>query len=223
MELNKLQKLVLKEFAKLNLAQDFYWTGGTALAFFWLKHRESLDIDFFSNKPVNYAKITNFIRRLSKKTKLKKIVERKIFDRWEFYLTNSDKLRLEFVHYDFKPLKKRKLWQGIQIDSIEDMAANKTMALIERHEPKDAFDIYYLINKQKFTPEKLLSLAKKKFGLDISVSTFWSEAVWASKELTKIKVLLFGNAKNNTKQIQKIQRFFADSSNNFLSKQLNNH
>jgi predicted nucleotidyltransferase component of viral defense system len=48
--LNKTQKAVLDIFSKSDLSKKFYFTGGTALAFFYLKHRRSDDLDFFTEK-----------------------------------------------------------------------------------------------------------------------------------------------------------------------------
>jgi len=46
--LNNRQSLILEEFQKSDfLTSKFYFTGGTALSEVYLKHRESVDLDFF--------------------------------------------------------------------------------------------------------------------------------------------------------------------------------
>ena len=47
--LNQLQIDILKFFAKNSFAKNFYWTGGTLLAYQYLHHRDSVDLDFFSD------------------------------------------------------------------------------------------------------------------------------------------------------------------------------
>jgi predicted nucleotidyltransferase component of viral defense system len=42
------QQKALKLIAQTQLAEDFYFSGGTALAYFYLQHRKSEDLDFFS-------------------------------------------------------------------------------------------------------------------------------------------------------------------------------
>lgn len=46
-----IQKLIFDEFSKnKSLRKQFYFTGGTALSAFYLHHRESEDLDFFSER-----------------------------------------------------------------------------------------------------------------------------------------------------------------------------
>ncbi|TAL62190.1 MAG: hypothetical protein EPN85_03255 [Bacteroidetes bacterium] len=135
-------------------------------------------------------------------------------------LKNHETLRLEFVHYDFKPLKKRKEWNGVWVDSLTDIAANKTMALIGRYEPKDAFDIYYLIHEGKFTPAKLTSLAKKKFGMGIPLSSFWERALHASKGLNGLRPLIHGNKNQQNHLLKEIQTYFEREAARELRKHL---
>lgn len=194
-DLNPLQKEVLSFLADSPLNKNFYWTGGTALAYLHLQHRQSEDIDLFSNLPVDIARVKKFIDSLSRKIKIKKIEERRIFSRYEFFLHNSKTLRVEFVHYDFLPLQKRKKWNGILVDSFNDMAANKTMAMLDRHDPKDAFDVYFLIHKKKITPKKLLSLVRKKFGITFPLSNFWAQGLLSAQMLRSIKPLLMQDEK----------------------------
>lgn len=99
-------------------------------------------------------------------------------------------MRLEFVFYNFPALKPRKKWEGISIDSLDDIAANKTMAFFDRNDAKDLFDIYFLINKENFTPQKLLKLAEDKFGVKFSESNFWSESFKSFKKLGNLMPLL---------------------------------
>jgi hypothetical protein len=54
-----------------------------------LHHRKSKDLDFFREKPFSYNQIIGFIRDLKEKLKLKKIEEKKIFNRWEFFLLKN--------------------------------------------------------------------------------------------------------------------------------------
>ncbi len=205
-----LQKIVLKEFAESSLKDKFYWTGGTAMAFFYLHHRLSYDLDFFSDKAFSYEEILKFIQRFSKKIDLKNIEQKKIFDRWEFIIKNKESVKIEFARYEFKNLKPRKMWQGIFVDSLEDMAANKTMAMIDRHEPKDVFDIYFLLKRNFFKPQTLLNLVEKKFGVKFPITLFWSEAIVKARQLTELKPLLITSQKE--KLLKEIAGFIEEQS-----------
>jgi len=48
--LTKKQALVLKVIAETDLVSRFYFSGGTALAYFYLGHRRSEDLDFFERE-----------------------------------------------------------------------------------------------------------------------------------------------------------------------------
>ena len=47
--LTNLQRKILVLFSNLPDKDAFYLTGGTALSAFFIKHRMSLDLDFFTN------------------------------------------------------------------------------------------------------------------------------------------------------------------------------
>lgn len=218
--LTPLQQITIKVISESSLKDKVYWTGGTALSYFYLHHRLSYDLDFFSDKEISYDEILKVIKTIAKQAKLEKINEKKIFDRREFVLHNDEKILIEFTHYPYKSLKPRKKWKGIFVDSLEDMAANKTLALIERHEPKDVIDVYFLLTKKKFTAPKLLKLVKEKFGIDFTLSTFWGECLLATKTLDSIKPLLFGTDKEQDRIIHKVKIYFEVQSANFIKRLL---
>lgn len=220
-ELTPLQKKVLDFFAKSPLKDRFYWTGGTLLSVCYLHHRRSNDLDFFTEKPFTYNQIIGFIRKLKKELKLPSIEERKIYDRYEFTLHNKRKFRLEFVQYEHPKLKTRKKWRGITIDSLEDMAANKLMCLFDRNDPKDLFDLYFLLTKKKYTIKKLLKLVEKKFGVSFEKSAVLSEVHKSTKDLDNLRPLILAkNQKEKEKIIKEIQEYFSDLSNQYLEQVL---
>jgi predicted nucleotidyltransferase component of viral defense system len=220
-ELTKLQKQVLNLFKKSSLKNKFYWTGETLLSVVYLHHRQSRDLDFFSDSPISYEEIIKFIEELKKKLCLVKILERKIHNRREFFLSNQEELRIEFVHYDFPALKKRKKWKGILIDSLDDIAANKLMAFFDRNDPKDLIDLYFLLTKKNYKIEKILKLVKKKFGVEFSKSNVLSEIHKILDDLEDLKpLLLVKNSKEAERIIKNIKNYFISQSSSFLSRLL---
>ena len=79
-ELTFLQKRVLEELTKSPLKEKFYWSGGTALSVFYLHHRQSNDLDFFSDTSFTYDQVIGFIRNLKQTLKLDEIEEKKIYE-----------------------------------------------------------------------------------------------------------------------------------------------
>ena len=211
---------MLDLFKKSDLNGKFYWTGGIMLSFIYLKHRLSVDLDFFSDSQFSRSDIAGFTNNLKTALKLSKIEEKKIFDRYEFFLSNSENVRLEFVFYNFPALKPRKKWEGISIDSLDDIAANKTMAFFDRNDVKDLFDVYFLINKENFTPQRLLKLVENKFGAKFSEGSFWSESFKSFEKLDNlVPLLLVKNENEKAEILDEIKEYFTKGSKKFLDKQ----
>jgi len=51
---------------------------------------------------------------------------------------------------------------GYLVDSIEDLAANKVLAICGRTEPKDFIDIYFFHNFAGYDMQTMIGLAEKK-------------------------------------------------------------
>ena len=105
---------------------------------------------------------------------------------------------MKFVHYNYPKLKKRKKWNGVYIDSLDDIAANKLMAFFDRNEPKDLFDLYFLITKKGYKVQKLLKLTEKKFGVSFSKTAVFSESFKAIDNLENLKPLFLTKNKKRT-------------------------
>lgn len=221
--LTETQKKALSLLASSSLKDKFYWTGGTLLAYHYLNHRKSLDLDFFSENRFSFEEINHFAQDLKKKIGFKKIEFQKIFDRFEFLFQNKEILRIEFVYYnqEKKTLQKREKLLGVYVDSLENIAANKVLAYFDRNEPKDLFDIYFLIIKAEFTPQKLLQLAYQKFDIKFGESLFWSESFRGISSLRKLKPLMLeDNEKKKEKILSEIEGFFCKGSKRYLEQVL---
>lgn len=223
MNLTQQQKLAIELLAHSPLRDIFYWTGGTLLAYHYLHHRKSIDLDFFSEKKFSLEEINLFAQELKEKGDFANIHYQKIFERHEFIFENGERLRLEFVYFNHekKTLNKRGLIDGVYIDSLDDIAANKTLAYFDRNEPKDLFDIYFLIHKSGFTPARLLKLTQQKFGISFNEGSFWSEAFKSFPLLYTLEPLMLEKEDDQQKQILKtIEDYFREGSAQFLRKNL---
>lgn len=223
MTLTDTQRTLLELVKESGLSQKFYWTGGTLLSIHYLHHRYSYDLDLFSEKPFSYDELIPFINRAKKKLSVPKIEEHKIYDRWEFIIPAKEPTRIEFVYYNHekKRLKPLQNYLGVLIDPIEDIAANKTMAYFDRTEPKDLFDLYFLITKGKFTVKKLLFLVQRKFGASFSQFMFWSESTKSLNLLSSLQPLIPGEDSSRKERIIKtIHGFFLQKGSNYLKNRL---
>lgn len=161
--LSQFQQLVLDEFCRFqSLAADFYWTGGTVLSFFYLQHRQSDDLDFFSDKELNDALLNEFVSQFSRRIGLKHrftlIEETRVF---EFMKKGKLWLKIDFAYYPYPRLNKGKMHQGVSVDSLLDIAANKLLVVSQRSEIKDFVDLYFLL--KKFSLWDLIYAVEKKF------------------------------------------------------------
>lgn len=219
MELNPIQEKFLLAFSKSPLARNFYWTGGTLLAVRYLKHRLSLDLDFFTMGVLNREAITRLVSSFAKQNRIDKVEQHRIHDRLEFFLKDGIEIRLDFASYNYKPLRKRSRWRGVPIDSLDDIAANKAVALMDRNDPKDVFDLCLLIIKKGYTVKKILKLARKKFSLVFSPATFLARAQLVAADISALSPLI-PKRNGNRKIIQKVKEIIKKESDRYLSRVL---
>lgn len=157
------QKIILDELIKEDyLKSGFYFTGGTALSEFYLQHRYSEDLDFFSEKSFNQQIILSLMEKYSKKYKFSQ-QSRFAEVVYIFNLTfpNDVALKVDFSFYPYKRVKKGKEYHGFPIDSLLDIAVNKLMTVSQRTDIKDFVDLYFL--SQDFFVWDLIEGVKVKF------------------------------------------------------------
>lgn len=159
--LTNYQKAFLKEFGNSSLKEVFKLTGGTALSAFYLEHRLSEDLDFFSSEKIPFYIPEEFIKSL---TFVKDANYTKLFDRNIFTLKLEDGslLKVEFTYYPLKDIEKPLICNGILIDSFIDIVVNKLCAIADRIDPKDYIDLYFAIKDSSLLLEDLIILAEKK-------------------------------------------------------------
>lgn len=163
------QNRVLK--ALKDMAAPFYLAGGTALAKFYFQHRDSYDLDFFS-QAYSTAKIRELVvlieKSTGKKIKLIRQSSKEDFVKLSIYeviLGKSKSLKLDFVQDVLPLLAPLKRVDGMDILSLDDIYLRKVHAIAgalpqmdkvgQRHflggraEAKDFFDLYHLSSTYK--------------------------------------------------------------------------
>ena len=160
--LSKNQKKFLSLFSESKLIDAFYLTGGTALAQYYLPYRYSEDLDFFAKKEFELMSIITFLKSLKKTLKYDKIDINTVFNRNIFQLIFSNQvLKLEFTYFPFPQIEKPKTVNGINIDSLLDIAVNKLFTIYQKPRSRDFIDLYIIHKKQGFTIEELTKKAKE--------------------------------------------------------------
>jgi len=131
---------------------DFYLAGGTAV-YYYLHHRKSYDLDFFTPLDVDLTEYKEYFP--PEKT---------------FYLSRNTVhveiagVKLSFFHYGHKLLRSLEDTDSILIASLEDILCMKINAIVGRGSRKDFTDLYFIIQEKKISPEKCIELYREKFG-----------------------------------------------------------
>ena len=149
------------------ILKQFYLSGGTALSSWYLHHRESYDLDFFSEHPFDGEKIFSWIKRNEEKLEYQSVSVNDDFGFYTFLFRYADnsRFKVDFAHYPYKRLAKGMQQDGITIDSLLDIAANKLLVIQQRNQVKDFVDLYFLL--KQFTVWDLMEGVKQKFGVRI--------------------------------------------------------
>jgi len=152
-----------------NFPKTFYFTGGTALSAFYLHHRASEDLDFFSEEPFDQNIILDIIKDISLTMKTAyRYTQHERINIFEFVNSKNELLiKIDFVHHPYKRLEKGIQTPHIAIDSLLDIATNKLLTINQRTEVKDFVDLYFLL--QKFTFWDLSYALKTKYNMEIDI------------------------------------------------------
>lgn len=151
------------------LLKRFYWTGGTVLSEFYLHHRESEDIDLFSqNQEIHLPSINKFIGITGAKLRAKKIVHRQFLGLHTYIFDlPTIQLKVDFNYYPFPRIERGSKWNGLAIDSMKDIAVNKLHIISTKVRDRDFVDLYFILKQEKWNLRDLIILAKTKFDWDI--------------------------------------------------------
>jgi len=166
--LSRNQKDILTIISKDKLICDnFYLTGGTALAEFYLHHRLSEDLDFFSENEFEPQSISVFLEKIKNIAKIKKVEYQQSFNRNLFFLdlVDGDKIKMEFTYFPFARIEKKEKIGDLHIDSLLDIAVNKVFTIYQKPRTRDFIDLYFILQKDKgLSLDDLIKKAQIKFG-----------------------------------------------------------
>lgn len=195
--LSETQKKVIE---KLGFLKNCYLAGGTALTI-QLGHRTSLDLDFYTWHKFSNQRILQLIR--------KHIHESQFDSRQPEGTVQGKIMKVHFslFHYDYPLIRQLLDLPPIKIASLEDIAAMKVVAIVQRAKQRDFIDIYYLI--QKLGLENIIKSTYQKYPwyeennqIIFTSLTYFDEAD-NDKEINAIKLsdskLSWKNVKNKLK------------------------
>ncbi|MFA5946232.1 MAG: nucleotidyl transferase AbiEii/AbiGii toxin family protein [Patescibacteria group bacterium] len=182
---------------------EYYLSGGTALSAYHFQHRISDDLDFFTVNPPDKQFLLSFVQKLRGELNAQDVRFEHLYDRNLYFLTFADgyELKLEFTRYPFPRLDPSAPQNGMVIDSLRDIAANKLMAMLDRFDPKDFVDMYFLLQERKL--DDVRADAQKKFAVKISEVFLGGELAKVSRVEALPKML-------KPLTVPELKRFFSE-------------
>src|SRR5712691_7574692 len=133
--------------------QPFYLAGGTALALQW-GHRQSVDLDFFSEEIVNEDQLLAALQNIEGITVVSKSPE-------TLHL-HIGSTKVSFLGYHYPMLFPLSIYKGIKVADPRDIAAMKVSAIASRGTKRDFVDLYLL--SQKYGLDEVIRLFERKFS-----------------------------------------------------------
>lgn len=203
------QKKVIASVVSEQKLASFYLSGGTALAAYYLSHRISEDLDFFIFEDPDILFLHQFAQRLKGELGAKEVRYEKLHDRSQFFFAmDPGEVKVEFSKYPFRQLEETSKRDGISIDSLRDIAANKLMAMLDRFDPKDFVDIFFILRQMKFN--EVRADGEKKFGIKIG-------DVFLGGEIAKVRRIEALPKMVKPLPIKELKDFFANLAKDFES------
>jgi len=148
------QKEILPRLVFLK-EQNFYLAGGTALSL-QIKHRTSVDFDFYTEKEFHPAEIyEQFQRQKNRKILLSTITEKNTL------LLELNDISISLFTYPYPLVRNLLKSRYCNLASLEDIAAMKMIAIIQRGTKRDFVDLYFLI--KKIGLGKIFGFAREKY------------------------------------------------------------
>lgn len=184
--LTPFQKTILDGICKEKFITDnFYMGGGTALAEFYLHHRYSEDFDFFTENEIPLEDIKKKFSEFCKKLGIKSVELRQIQSAKIFFLKggkSNEKIKTDFNFFPFPKFGKPKIYKGLKVLSLLDIAICKLDTILTRCKARDFVDLYFI---QKENPFDLNYLVKK----DEEANFFKIDPVYLASRLLLVEDL----------------------------------
>jgi predicted nucleotidyltransferase component of viral defense system len=143
---------------------EFYLTGGTALGRYYLNHRYSEDLDFFTHTQDTFLYELQRIRNIIDSEFITNSDKMILTDEYAriWVIEQNIELKIDFV----KDVPYH--WMGtnqineIKIDNPGNILSNKLSAIVNRDEPKDVFDIVSIALNFSFNWDEVFTHSIKK-------------------------------------------------------------
>ncbi|MEW6283562.1 MAG: nucleotidyl transferase AbiEii/AbiGii toxin family protein [Candidatus Eremiobacterota bacterium] len=148
--------------------------GGAALSGAFLAHRLTAALDLFCHSHDDYAQLRRDLPALGAETgvELRILRDAATFARFLAGLPDGARVELDLVEDLVPDVEPPAPVEGVLVESLADLRANKLTCLLSRSEPRDLVDLMFL-DRAGYPPEADLALAlRKDGGMDPGVLTW---------------------------------------------------
>ena len=182
----ELQDRFLERFFTSPIAPSFYLTGGTALARFYFHHRESVDLDLFTNQPhTDFDQVNRVVLGIlsALALRIQSQVTTSTFLQYIVVDHGDTSLKVDIVKDVPVHFGEARQVNGVLVDSLENIGSNKVLAVFGRTDAKDFIDLYWILQRTSLEFDHLFELAKQK---DLGLSELY--LAYALHSIVKIKL-----------------------------------
>jgi hypothetical protein len=191
--LSDFQQKALFLFKKTPLAAKFYLAGGTALAEFYLHHRKSEDLDFFTQEELPLPSLKKFASGIESLVPLDKIEYQHGFGLYTFFFYPKGevaKYKIDFGQYPFGTIEPLKKINGLLVETLYDIAVDKAHTISIRPRLRDFIDLYFILReKRDWDFRDLVQKGQEKFEIVVDPLQFGENLLQVS-ELSDMPIML---------------------------------
>ena len=144
---------LLEKLSALPVLDDARLVGGTALAL-QLGHRTSVDLDFFGRINADSEELRDILREVGR------VEVASVSKNINIFWING--VKVDMVNYPYPWLDLPIVEDGVRLASLNDIAAMKVSAIVNRGTKKDFIDLYTLL--QHFALDEILDMYSRKYS-----------------------------------------------------------
>lgn len=177
------QRELIKAVAAAPLFNGFFLTGGTCLSVFYLHHRVSHDLGFFTTNDVMLTEMAPAVHGLLRP-------DRVLATSKHFLSCVVDGIKVDFV---VDPLSGKHIRPTVVIDEVlvtvdvlDNVGPNKLCALFSRTAPKDMVDCYMLYRQSEALFLRDYRVAREREALLDDMLYAGEKLIWLSENATSM-------------------------------------
>lgn len=144
---------LLEKLSALPVLKDVRLVGGTALAL-QLGHRTSVDLDFFGRINADSEELRDILREVGR------VEVASVSKNINIFWING--VKVDMVNYPYPWLDLPIVEDGVRLASLNDIAAMKVSAIVNRGTKKDFIDLYTLL--LHFALDEILDMYSRKYS-----------------------------------------------------------